>query len=84
MEDGHGAIEDSHAAVSGLFLAIGYRLLTHVYFAGSWIDCRRHNDSDAPLCDRFSSSTAGSTKFQNEIDPLCRPFERTRGAHLEE
>ena len=62
-------------------LTIGY--LTDVYLARSWIDCRRDHDSDPSPCDRFSLSAPRNTKFQNQIDPLCRPFERTLGTPLE-
>jgi len=62
-------------------LAIGY--LIHVCFAHSWLDCRCDHDSVSPICHRFFVPASGNAKFQNQIDPHCRPFECTRGTPLE-
>jgi hypothetical protein len=62
-------------------LALGY--LTHVYVAHSWLDRRRDHDSDSPVGDRFLFSTSGNAKFQDQIDPPCRPLERATGTRLE-
>ena len=62
-------------------LAIGY--LIHVCFAHSWLDCRCDHDSVSPICHRFFVPTSGNAKFQNQINPSCRPSERTRRTPLE-